>query len=294
MNAIWSLQVGTDGVLAPGRWLWLRAVLWAALLSVGAFAFFLSTQYLDSWLHLPPSSAYPIFLGVPFIAFVAYALVVRAAESRPAVEVMPNARMLQDILIGAAIGFLMLCTTLALLWTLGLYHVQRNHWQHVFDAFLFGPYLSAMMEELLFRAILLRIFARAFGPRWGLLISAAFFGAAHLGHASWLAAIDITINGGLTMGLLYMATGRLWMSIGMHAAWDFTEDSILGVNHRNGLFLSTPVAGKSDMLTGGAFGPDASALAIAVGVLTIIAIVFAFNIAILRKGRLPDQNRQRK
>ena len=274
-NTTWSLEVRTAGVLTSGRWLRLRAVLWAALLSAGAMAFFLATQYAEPWLHLPANSSYAVVLGIPLLAFVAYTVVVRAAEARAAVEVLPVAGMLTDILIGAALGFAMLCTMTALLWSLGLYHVQLNHWTRVFDSFVFDSYLSGLMEELLFRAILLRILARAFGNRWGLLLSAVLFGLAHLSHGSWLAATEITINAGLTIGLVYMATGRLWMSIGLHTGWDFTEDSLLGVNNHNGLLLSTPVPGKSDLLTGGSFGPDASVLATLVGILAVIAIVSA-------------------
>jgi hypothetical protein len=271
----WPLEEGTMGVLTAGRWLSLRAVLWAALLSAGALAFFLATQYLGPWFHLKPNSYYVIVLGIPILAFVVYAVVVRAAEARTAVEVLPSAGMLTDILIGAAIGFVMLCAMTALLWSLGLYHVQVNHWQHWFDSFVFNSYLSGMMEELLFRAILLRILARAFGIPWGLGLSSLLFGLAHLSHDSWLAATEIMINAGLTLGLLYMVTGRLWMSIGLHTAWDFTEDSLLGVNNHNRLLLSTPVRDKPDLLAGGAYGPDASALATIVGILVIIAIVSA-------------------
>jgi membrane protease YdiL (CAAX protease family) len=281
-EATWSFEVGTRGVLAAGRWLPLRSVGWAALLSGGTFAFFESTFYLRSWLHLPPNFAYLIFAGVPILAFVAYAAVVQAAETRKPIEVMPYAGMLRDILIGAAIGFSMLCATTALLWSLGLYRVQWNHWQHIFDSFLFSAYLSGTMEELLFRAILLRILARAFGAGWGLVVSSTLFGLAHLGHGSQLAPFEIMINGGLTLGLLYMVTGRLWMSVGMHTAWDFTEDSVLGVGNHNGLLLSTPVSGKSDLLTGGHFGPDASLLSTIIGILVILAIIYAS-----KKGFLP-------
>ncbi len=68
----------------------------------------------------------------------------------------------------------------------------------------------------MFRATLLRILARAFGARWGLVFSSILFGLAHLTHGTWLAALGITINAGLKMRLLYMATGRLWMSVGLH------------------------------------------------------------------------------
>jgi len=274
-KATWSLELGAAGVLTSGRRLWLRAVLWAVLLFAGAMLFFLATQYRAPWLHLSPNSYYVIVLGIPLLAFVVYAVVVRAAEERTPVEVLPSAGMLADILIGAAMGFIMLCAMTALLWSLGLYHVQLNHWQHWFDSFVFNSYLSGMIEELLFRAILLRILARAFGFPWGLGLSAVLFGLMHLTHDSWLAATEIMINAGLTMGLLYMATGRIWMSVGLHTAWDFTEDSLLGVNNHNGLLLSTPMRDKPDLLTGGADGPDASALASIVGILAVSAIVYA-------------------
>jgi membrane protease YdiL (CAAX protease family) len=180
--------------------------------------------------------------------------------------------MFPELLVGAALGFCMLCAMTGLLWSLGLYHVRPNHLRHAFDSFLFNSYLSGMLEELLFRAILLRILGRVFGLRWGLVSSALLFGAAHLGHCTWLAAVEIAINGGLVMGLSYMATGRLWMSVGLHTAWDFTEDSFLGVNSHNGFLLSTPAANRSDVLTGGAFGPDGSVLATIVGLLVIVLI----------------------
>jgi hypothetical protein len=88
----------------------------------------------------------------------------------------------------------------------------------------------------------------------GPVLSSVLFGLAHLTHGDWLAVVGITINAGFTMGLLYMATGSIWMSIGLHTAWDFTEVSLLGVNSHNGLLLSTPVAGKPELLTGGQFG----------------------------------------
>ena len=190
---------------------------------------------------------------------------------------LPSFGMLADLILGAVFGLLMLSAMVGLLWALGLYHVEWHRWRHVFDAFLFDSYLSGVLEELMFRAILLRILARAFGARWGLVLSSVLFGLAHLTHGTWLAAVGITINAGLTMGLLYMATGRLWMSVGLHIGWDFTEASILGVNNLDGLLRSTPMTGRSDVLTGGSFGPDASAFAYVVGIAAVATILYAKN-----------------
>lgn len=274
-NTSWPFESGSSGVLAPGRWLWLRAMLWSLLLSSGTLAIFLATQSLSSWLHLPRSANYPIVLLLPIAAFVLYAFAVRKAERRFASEVLPSFCMLGDLIIGGLFGFLMVSAMLGLLLALGLYHVEWHRWRHAFDAFLFDSYLSGMMEELLFRAILLRILARAFGARWGLLLSSILFGLAHLTHGTWLAALGIAINAGLPMGLFYVATGRLWMSVGLHIGWDFTEGSILGVNNPDGLLRSTPIAGQSNILTGGTFGPDVSVLAYIVGIIAVLTLLHA-------------------
>jgi len=272
---LWQFEQGKSGVLASGRWLWLRAILWALLLSTGTMVIFLGTQFLGPWLHLPANSSYVIVLLFPIAAFMLYGFGVQQGERRIATEVLPTPAMLPDLAVGALLGFLILCAMLGSLWALDLYRVEWHHWQRVFDAFLFDSYLSGMLEELMFRAILLRIVARAFGPMWGLGVSSILFGVAHLTHGTWLAALGITINAGLTMGLLYMATGRLWMSIGLHIGWDFTETSIMGVNNSDGLLMSTPMNGRSDILTGGSFGPDASILSLVLGVISIAVILYA-------------------
>jgi membrane protease YdiL (CAAX protease family) len=285
-NEPWALQLGEHVLLTPGKWLWLRSLIWAAVLFAGAILFFFSSLMLGHWLHLPERSDYAIALIVPALAFGAYSLAIRKGEGRIATEVMPTGSTIRQLLAGAAIGFSMLVAILALLWALSLYHVQANHWTDQLHSFLFDSYISGMLEELAFRVILLRLFSRSFGPLWGLTLSSLLFGVAHLSHATLLQAFEVAFNGGLILGLLYMVTGRIWMSVGMHIAWDFTEESILGVNSHSGLLLSTPVTGRSDILTGGKYGPDGSALAAVVGVVLIALIVYANSKGVFRSKTL--------
>ena len=163
----WSLELDTSGVLTPGRWLWLRAVLWAALPSAGALGFLFSTIDLTGWLNQPPNSSYITFLVLPLLAFLTYPFIVRLAEVRTPVEVLPSAGTLSELIVGAAIGFITLCFTTVVLWSLDF------------------------------------------------------------------------LRGGLVTGLLYMVSGRLWTSIGVHTAWDFIEDFVLGVDKRSGLLRTT-------------------------------------------------------
>ncbi len=61
-NEPWALQLGEHVLLAPGKWLWLRSLIWAAVLFAGAILFFFSLLMLGQWLHLPERSDYAIAL----------------------------------------------------------------------------------------------------------------------------------------------------------------------------------------------------------------------------------------
>jgi uncharacterized protein len=126
--------------------------------------------------------------------------------------------------------------------------------------------ISGFTEELLFRGILLRHLEAMLGTWAALAITAALFGGAHLmnDNATWFAGLAIALEAGVMLGAAYLLTRRLWLAIGIHAAWNFTQ----------GWVFSIPVSGKAsfgllntvregpDMLTGGAFGLEASVVAL--------------------------------
>ena len=268
----WKLDFGDRGVLAPGRWLWARGILWALALFVMAAISFIAALQLSNYLKLPNGFDYLCAIVLPIVAILIYRAGVRAVEKRSVTEFALQKAPL-ELIIGALIGFTFMAASLSLLWALGLYQVHLGHWKHWYNFFLFNAYVSGLLEELAFRAILLRILGRLVGPMGGLVLSAALFGLAHAAHAPLWAVAQIVLNGGLTMGLLYMASGRLWLSIGMHVGYDFTEWSIVGVGDRSGLLTISPTPGHSVWLTGGDFGPDGSILAGLFGGLIIAGIL---------------------
>jgi membrane protease YdiL (CAAX protease family) len=75
----------------------------------------------------------------------------------------------------------------------------------------------AIAEELLFRGLLLRTFARHWGLAAGMLLSAAFFGAAHMDLAQGLAAGIL----GLYLALVAVVTGSIRSAIGCHLINNF-------------------------------------------------------------------------
>ena len=163
------LSYGNAGVLAPGKWLYLRASAWAAVLFIFAALVFVASLQLADWLSLPAVAAYWIGILLPLAGLAVYGLAVWLGEQRRPNEIgWRNAPAY--LLLGGIVGFAFMTLTLLLLWGLGLNNVSPGHWQSGFHYFVFNAYISAVVEELGFRAILMRIFARMFGPLPGLLI----------------------------------------------------------------------------------------------------------------------------
>ena len=78
--------------------------------------------------------------------------------------------------------------------------------------------LVALVEELLFRAVLLAGLLESFGPRVALPLGAGLFAAAHY---LWPVKRYWTFPGHLALGALlcvaFYLTGALWLSLGLHA-----------------------------------------------------------------------------
>jgi uncharacterized protein len=108
-----------------------------------------------------------------------------------------------------------------------------------------------------------------------LFVSSLYFGLLHLlNPGAGVASTAGILLAGILLALGYYATGRLWFSIGMHAAWNFAEGPVFGflVSGLNmgGLF-QLKINGP-DWLMGGGFGPEAGALAVGVEVAMIVAL----------------------
>lgn len=127
---------------------------------------------------------------------------------------------------------------------------------------------TGFVEEIVFRGIVYRLTEAAYGSTIAIVASAAIFGFAHAfsPNASLVATVAIAIEAGILLALAYVVTRRLWLAIGFHAAWNFTQGGIFRLavsGHRsNGLLLGQTHG--PEWLTGGAFGPEASVVAIAV------------------------------
>jgi membrane protease YdiL (CAAX protease family) len=272
-----GLEVGSRRFLHPGPLRWLRALGWAVALF---FVFGLAIAAVQIWPEMlfkgeGPSRAVAT-LGLCVAGYGLYAGLTRLAEGRWPSELALRPAV-AELLIGLAAGAAMLSVVVGLLAAFGLYQVSGPRAASPWGMITVGV-SSGFMEELVLRAIVLRLLMRAFGAWSALTLSAALFGALHLAnpHATPVAAVAIAVEAGLMLAAFYMLTGRIWMSVGVHAAWNFTQGwvwgaRVSGLPVRDSLYLSAPRAGAPEWLSGGAFGPEASVPAMVVG--TAVAIL---------------------
>jgi len=98
----------------------------------------------------------------------------------------------------------------------------------------------------------------------------------HAGNAgaSWISTLAIALEAGVLLGIAYAATRSLWLPIGVHFGWNFTEGGIFGAAvsgaHYQGL-IGASLSGPT-WLTGGAFGPEASLPALSVSLCASAAL----------------------
>jgi membrane protease YdiL (CAAX protease family) len=148
--------------------------------------------------------------------------------------------------------------------------------------------LPGFMEELLFRGILFRWIEELGGSWVALIVTSALFGLGHIfnPNATALSSFAIALEAGVLLGGAYMLTRNLWLAIGLHAAWNFTQGWIFDVPvsgmDQNGM-VEARLSGP-ELLSGGAFGLEASVIAM---VIATAAGVWLVTAAIKRGELMP-------
>lgn len=275
-----GLEVGRRWFLHPGPLRWLRASAWMVVLFVIVTAVYVGIQAIGN--PLDQGGDLLVVLKVAAICLAGlglYAVVVRVTERRWPEELALR-QAPAELAIGLLVGLAMLSAVVASLYALGVYEISGPRPASAWGAISMALQ-SGIMEELMFRAVVMRLLMRAFGVWPALVLQAALFGALHLANpnANATAAIAIAIEAGLMLAGFYLLTGRLWVSIGVHAAWNFTQGwiwgaSVSGIPVVESWLVSNPKPGAPELLSGGAFGPEASLPAMVIGTLVAIVVLW--------------------
>ncbi len=207
-----------------------------------------------------------IVIGWSAAGFAVYSWLVRLIERRPVSELALLPVTVRELGIGLVIGAGLYTASVLVLMILDIYKIVGfNSISYLLPAVVMAL-SAAVFEELLFRGVLFRIVEEWLGSWVSLFVSSAVFGLVHLMNpaATMTGAIFIAVEAGILLGAAYMLTRRLWMSIGFHFAWNYTQSAIFsgivsGSDADPGLIK--PVIDGPVLLTGGQFGLEASVVA---------------------------------
>jgi membrane protease YdiL (CAAX protease family) len=273
--------------------LWRKIVdfpLVAMLIAVGAVVIGLVLSYLITANLMPRIPALGFdgvldLVGIPIILVIYKLFIVRLGRRpRDELPLEGSVRLLSYGLLG---GFLIFSLIVAVAALLGVYSITGGgDLSGLSRALVAMAIFPGVSEEILFRGVLFR-WLEEFGGSWlALLLTSSFFGAAHLMNpgASPIAAVGIAFEAGVMLGAAYMLTRSLWLPIGLHAAWNFTQGEIYDIPV-SGLPVHGVVNAKlccNPLLTGNGFGLEASLIAMVVATLFGIWLLWLA----VRKGEL--------
>lgn len=212
-----------------------------------------------------------------FAVYIGYAQFI---EQR-AVSELALPSMGRELGIGILIGAGLYSTCELILMALGIFRINGfNPLSYMIPAIAMAI-SSSVYEELLFRGVLFCSVEKWFGSWAALVVSSLVFGLTHLlnPQGTMEGALFIAVEAGTLLAAAFMLTRRLWLSIGFHLAWNYTQSAIFsgivsGNEAQQGLIRSTMKG--PDWLTGGNFGVESSVLALAVCTTTgIVMLVMA-------------------
>jgi len=206
---------------------------------------------------------YFLLAGIAVMAGgLAYYGFVHVIERRAVTE-LSFQKAISELAIGIMIGATIFFITIGILWAFGYYRVLSINSLAVIVPILVFALNSGVFEELLFRGILFRIMEESLGTWLAMGGSALIFGILHLTdpNATLWNAIAVAITAGFTLAATFVFSRRLWIPIGTHFAWNFTQRFFglaVSGNNSHGLLvarLSGPI-----LLSGGVFGVEDSIL----------------------------------
>lgn len=180
-----------------------------------------------------------------------------------------NAYAGKDLLVGFALPGLMMGLIFLGEWasgwlTLDGFSWEQQSWSQLFleTAAMFVVFIFvSWQEELVSRGYWLQNITDGSNLTWGMLISSSIFALGHLANPNVsLMGILGLVLGGLFFAYATTRTGQLWLAIGLHTGWNFFESTIFGfpvsgMSDVPKLILQTSTG--SELITGGAFGPEA-------------------------------------
>lgn len=249
---------------------------WSFYLIVGFLSFlFLSSIFIEVLLY-----KYSVWIKPPlallFSAILLYLYKRYLLKYAHFNDSISTCKKLYTLPIGWGVAAILFGTIVPVLFLVKVYTIRNynlNFTSQVEGLSLF--LLVAISEEIASRGILYRLLSDRWNPSIALIVSSLLFGFMHLfntGGTAW-SSLSIALTAGWLLGISYAYHRTIWVPIGMHWAWNYLESCVFGFpvsgNPITFIPIVTPIVSGPDILTGGAFGLEASIITV------IIAIIIA-------------------
>ncbi|WP_439491063.1 lysostaphin resistance A-like protein [Blastomonas fulva] len=249
--------------------LWLRIAQLApirlavlGLLLLGCLAF--SNTFLEQNKAVPLQAIMAV-AGMVALAMWIYVGFARYVEQREPAD-LALGPMPRELGLGLVLGTALYTCSVLILMAIGVMRIEGVNPPVFMLPAIAMALSSGFLEELLFRGALFRIVEQWLGSWISVFVSSVVFGVVHLMNpaATITGAIFISVEAGVLLAAAYMLTRRLWLGIGFHISWNYTQSAVFsgvvsGSVADPGLF-KTVMTGP-DLLTGGSFGLEASLIA---------------------------------
>jgi len=201
---------------------------------------------------------------------VSVAIARRFLDKRPvsSLGLRVSSRLPWDIVAGFLIGFISLAFIYLMEISLGWAKFRTFVWDIQTPRSVLGGIILAFLtfvlvgwnEELLSRGYHLQTISSGSNIIFGMAGSSIIFGFLHIfnPNVTWISILGI-ILAGLFLGFGYFRTRELWLPMGLHIGWNFSEGVIFGfpVSGWNGFRITNNTFTGPLLWTGGSFGPEA-------------------------------------
>src|SRR5215218_892596 len=270
-----------------------RNVLAAVLVGVAVAAVQVVVKALKGVLSLG-GAVLPLYYLVYLIAsilvcYFVYRAYVRLVEKRLVSE-LARAGAPGELGVGTLVGFGLIAVVVGLLWVVGSYRIVGANALGVVFVLLANDGAGAFVEEVILRGVVFRITEEQLGTWVALAVSVVLFALLHLTGpgATLTSTIVVGIEGGVLLSAAYVFTRRLWLAIGIHFGWDFSQDGLFGVGSGSEGVLRGELSGPG-LLSGGNAGIEGSVIALVL----CLAVSAYLLVGAKQKGNLMGPARTR-
>ncbi|MBK1810407.1 CPBP family intramembrane metalloprotease [Clostridium sp. YIM B02505] len=185
---------------------------------------------------------------------------------------------IRNILIGFAIVSIMYILLYSSVNLLGIVQFKGYGFSDQSPLYMIGTVVLVLIttafpgfcEEIVFRGVIQNYLMRKYSTPVAIIVSSLCFSILHVGRYSDLMSLLTIVIIGITLGYIFVKTKSLYLSIGIHFAWDFFG-SVIGIGKS---MFNTDLLMNFENLKNGDFIANLMTIVLFIGLLIAIKFIY--------------------